>query len=85
VAPVEGAQGQAAAPVPVEPEVPLPPLVGGALPALGRSSVSLPACSLSMDVTPPDVTVLKVTESPTARELKVASPFLSMSLVLVTG
>jgi hypothetical protein len=38
-----------------------------------------------MAVVPLVVTVLKVTASPTARALKLASPFLSMSLELVTA
>jgi hypothetical protein len=49
------------------------------------SSDALPACSLSMVAVPLVVTALKVTASPTARALRVDSPFLSMSLELVTA
>jgi hypothetical protein len=51
----------------------------------GMSSWALPAWSLSMAVVPLVVTVLKVTASPAARSLSEASPFLSMSLLLVTA
>ena len=49
------------------------------------SSAALPACSLSIVAEPLVVTVLKVTASPTVKALRVDSPFLSMSLELVTA
>lgn len=55
---------------------------GGMLPA-GRSSASLPACSLSICLALARST-LKVTASPTAKADSEDSPFLSTSVELVT-
>jgi hypothetical protein len=52
---------------------------------VGRSSASLPACSLSIVGVDADGSVLNVTASPTASDDNDASPFLSMSLLDVTA